>query len=548
MAVIRNREECIKRIEKALNKHKDKIAWVKVDSVEIKNLTTGKMDKIEDLYFYATGKGSGRPRIICGYRDSRNIYILHDEIAHVNVGSWHWSTLPDSRCNKFITREFCNPVKEIHIWENPTAAEKILKGNLTDKNPDSPMRSGIKCTHATSSATFITDEVTQEIIKNDATFEQLYAKTYDVASANENRQLYMLQAREALLADKNLCYAYLANANEVSPMYTWRLIDKSYIDSGDYITQDYYKTYDYTDLDKDYKIPKKDIDVCCVGLGSAGSNILEQMARLNYFEKYEVIDFDRVEYKNLRNQIYSLDHVRNTKTSALKNILTRYRQSSTNIYIDTKTTNYEIVDYSLSRYKYVISGFDNIRCRKGLLDKIKSGEIEAKYLIDARYDGLTSSLFVIDLSNKGEVDYYEKLLIETDKELNDINDYNWTDDLVRAHMYDCIHQGRCAETAAKIGLKRPDIYRTNICAITRGETFSCGGTQCIECIKQALIDKKIPIPKNEGCLAENIIHIYKLTSAWVTSAIRSLETENKKYFTHVDITVDPVPREIIIRK
>lgn len=132
MAVIRDRTKCIQKIEQALKKHKDKLAWVKIDSVEIKNSITEKYDKVEDIYFVAKCKGSGRPRIICAYRDSRNTYILHDDIAHINIGTYYWDGIPDSKCNKFAFRDFCNPVKEIHIWENPTAAEKILKGNLTD--------------------------------------------------------------------------------------------------------------------------------------------------------------------------------------------------------------------------------------------------------------------------------------------------------------------------------------------------------------------------------------------------------------------------------
>ena len=50
------------------------------------------------------------------------------------------------------------------------------------------------------------------------------------------------------------------------------------------------------------------------------------------------------------------------------------------------------------------------------------------------------------------------------------------------------------------------------------------------------------------CVSENLIHIYKLTSAWVVSNIRAIESGEGKQFTHVDITVDPIPNAIVMRK
>lgn len=548
MAVIRDRTKCIQKIEQALKKHKDKLAWVKIDSVEIKNSITEKYDKVEDIYFVAKCKGSGRPRIICAYRDSRNTYILHDDIAHINIGTYYWDGIPDSKCNKFAFRDFCNPVKEIHIWENPTAAEKILKGNLTDKNPDSPMRGGLKRTNINSGATFTIDAITSDVMKNNATLEQIAAHTMLIGDAPQDLKANINTIRRQLEEDHNLCYAYTTYKQNIDDNWYWRIIPKEDLEC--YRTQDYYKTFDYTDVDKEFTIPKSEKDVCCIGLGSAGSNILEQMARLSYFDKYEIIDFDRVETKNLRNQVYGKCHVGCTKTSSISNYMTTYTshvEARDRLNVKTISGRYEYQDFSLSKYKYVISGFDTIKCRKGVLDKIKSKEIETQYLIDARYDGLTSSLFVVDVNNKEEMDYYEKLLLETEKELKDNSNYNWTEELVEEHMYDCMHGGRCSETASNIGLKSGNGH-INICGMLDNRTYSCGNAACLDCIKRAMIQQHIPVPKDEGCLTQNIIHIYKLTSAWVTSAIKSIETENKKYFTHVDITVDPIPREMILRK
>ena len=547
--IIRDKKKVIEKIEKVLAKHKDDIAWVKIDKVEIPNKWTGNIDVLENVYIYATNKGSDRPKIICGYRDSRNMYILHDEIAHINVGGNNLHTLPNSRCNRFIDRAFCNPVHEYHIWQDPIKAKHILKGNLTDTNPMSPMRSHIKSTNITSSAYLIYNNYTGDILKNDASLEQMIARTYDLTVTTDGTKQQISEKRKYLKEHQDECYAYVTYDKSISPSYTWTFVKKSDIEDNICMTQDYYKSYDYTDIDDSFVIPKSENDVCCLGLGSAGSNILEQLIKLNYFDRYTIVDFDRVEKKNLRNQMCAYRYIGSYKVSSMSNYMEEYNALENSVRINSYSRKYEHVDFTYMKFKYVISGFDNIPCRLGVLDKVKSNELETQYIIDARYDGLTCSLYFIDTSDKDQMEYYEKMLHETAKELeaNEKVDYNWTTEDVRRHYSRVWLNGGCSEFTYNIGLT--DTQYNNLCQVKDCyRQGSCGSTRCLELLANTLKQCKVPRKTEEGCLAQNIIHIYKLASTWVTSAINSLETDKKKYFTHVDMTVDPVPNAIIIKK
>lgn len=546
MAIIRDKAKTIEKLEKFFKKHKEDMAVVKIDKLEVPNKRTGKTDVVENIYICAINKGSDRPKIICGYIDSRNTYILHDDIAHQNVGGYRVTRVPNSKTNRLLTRAFCNPVHEIHLWEDPVKAKMILKGNLLETNPTSPMRRDAIPIRFDSSARFVRDMATNEIIKKDATFEQMLVRKLDLTELTENEKNLITDKRKFLEDNPNKVYAYVAaNTYEIEPHFIWTFVDKEKL--SEYATQDYYKNYTADDIDKAFVIPKTPYDICCVGLGSAGSNMLEQICKLNYFDKYRIIDFDRIDKKNLRNQTYSTDTLGSLKTDAMKNYIQSYAVNDT-IKVYRQSSKYEYIDFKPLAIKYFISGFDTIKCRKGILDKIKSGEIETQYLIDARYDSLNSSLFFIDTSNKTEMEYYEKVLEETDKELNNKEEYryDWTVDDVIQHYRDAWERGRCSETAYRLGMSS-NMFETNICAYEDGTSYGCGGNSCIDCIKRALLRLHVPIP-TEGCLEQNIIHIYKYTSSWVVSAVRGIEDNNTKPFTHVELTVNPIPNGMIIKK
>ena len=166
------------------------------------------------------------------------------------------------------------------------------------------------------------------------------------------------------------------------------------------------------------EISKVGVDVVCCGLGSAGSGILEQFARLDYFRKYHLIDFDFVEYKNVINQAYTISDVYTDKATAMGNIMKAVRCPSLGLEKEVTTEKCKFQESLLGLYKgkYIISGFDSTSARIELLEKILNKEYEFKYLIDIRYIDRDASIFFIDLSDKQEVELYKQQLYE-DNEL-----------------------------------------------------------------------------------------------------------------------------------
>lgn len=61
--------------------------------------------------------------------------------------------------------------------------------------------------------------------------------------------------------------------------------------------------------------------ILIAGCGSLGSNIALMLARHGLPIEFTLLDFDRIEEKNIGNQVYTRRHIGLTKTAALSNIL-----------------------------------------------------------------------------------------------------------------------------------------------------------------------------------------------------------------------------------
>lgn len=530
------------------------IKYCKVDSVKIRNKITKCQDIVKDIFFVALYNNSDKPAIVCSIYDSTDDihYISHRDITH-------WNTCPSldgynfsigRKQYKMYFRKFCNPVLNKHIMDNPDRASKILKGNLMEGNPNDRWRTP-DSVDVDKKVQPLIDRRSGQLIKNSAGLDVFFFNSY--TKPNDIDQLREFNGIcKKLKENHDLRYCLYASSNSYEPMFSKGLIDKDDINSGKYIVSNYYKSYSYRNVGDITEIPKAEYDVCCVGCGSAGSNILDQMIRLNYFEKgYVLIDFDNVETKNLRNQMFNRGSVGSYKATALQRILQNIR----NVPVWSYNQKYEEFPFENYKFNYIISGFDSIECRLGLLEKILSKEIESKYLIDARYNDLDASLFMVDLANEEEIKYYHKLLLQDLEEFNKnkIEYYpatEWDEASIRALDKETklLTQG-----CSTVGHTVTGEYE-NICEQLkhRQEPEGCGSTKCIECIKKFFIEHDYKVPakykQENSCLAENIIHIYKLVSSWVTANVRSIETDNKKLFTHVDITAEPLPRAMVLRK
>jgi len=101
-----------------------------------------------------------------------------------------------------------------------------------------------------------------------------------------------------------------------------------------------------------------------IGCGSVGSTVAELLVRFG-LTKITLYDFDSVEPKNLANQLFTQEHIGESKTEALTNILTE-------INPEVKPKNSEglkIQPYGYSGQKlsgYVFLCVDNIELRKSI--------------------------------------------------------------------------------------------------------------------------------------------------------------------------------------
>lgn len=555
--IVRDYKTSLNEIENQLEylqNEKELLQYVKIKSVKLRNKFTKKEQVIHDLYFAAFGASSDSPKWIRAIKKGDTIYVLHDDFTHYNMGTGdgEYSVVGiDDEPVTLIFRNFCNRVTADHIYQDKDAAEKILKGHLSEGNPNDSYRS-IDSIEIDKKAYPLFTCREGMFLSNKSSLNQVVTRSITTKTASEEQLKDLMDIQKALKEDSNKCYAYVAYSNQLKLNFSYQLIDKKDLKSGKYVVSNYYKTYTAEDIDSNDVIDKIDYDVLCIGLGSAGSNIMEQFARLNYFEKYMLVDPDEVEARNLRNQIYRNNQIGEYKVRAADYILREYNVKCPSI--NTFVYKFEEQSYDLYKFKYVISGLDSIDTRIELLDYIESGKIETKYLIDARYIDLDSSLYIIDMSNKEEVEYYKKLLLEDKKELETIKakqeeqkEAEWipwtTDEIKESRLFKQIVGGHCSKNTEKYqGTKS-----RNLCNVFDMH-IRCGSTECAELWQEYYNKSKIPHDEESTCLAQNIVHIYKLTSAWVVSAVRSIETDNKKPFTHVEITAEPIPNAIVLKK
>ncbi len=530
------------------------IKYCKVDSVKIRNKITKCQDIVKDIFFVAMANNSDKPAIVCSIYDYSDeiMYISHRDITHWNAcPSWDsFLFVAGTKKYKMFFRKFCNPVLNKHLMDNPDRASKILKGNLMEGNPNDRWRTP-ESVDVDKKVCPLTDKYTGQLIKASAGLDVFYFLSYTTPTNVDELRAYNDVCKK-LKENHDLRYCYYAVNDSLAPMFTQGLINREDIISGKYIVSNYYKSYSYRNVGEITEVPRTEYNVCCVGCGSAGSNILDQMIRLNYFDKgYVLIDFDIVEDKNLRNQMYNRNSIYGYKTTELRSILRNIR----NVNVIEHKNKYEDCPFENYKFDYIISGFDSIECRLGLLEKILNKKIEAKYLIDARYNDLDASLFMVDLANEEEIKYYHKLLLQDLEEFNKnkIEYYpatEWDEASIRKlHEKTHLLTSGCSNVGEMVTGINSNICTQCCC----NQLPVCQSHECFETIKKFFVknDYKVPAKykeKENSCLAENIIHIYKLVSSWVTANIRSIETDNKKLFTHVDITAEPLPRAMVLRK
>jgi len=316
-------------------------------------------------------------------------------------------------------------------------------------------------------------------------------------------------------------------------------------------------------------LPNQEMDMCIMGLGSAGSGLIDQIGRTQILNKYTLIDFDSVENKNLRNQLYTSRDVGGYKSEQMAEIMRRMRSNTTGLTIKHFNRKFETVDsFSYTDFKYTLLGFDTIKTRFKALTDILSSKINTKYIMDTRYDGLTASVYMVDRENSDEVEYYKECLLqdgealeheEKDDEWKDI-DINNPNFMALVREYDPQHGGcsrfctdvvRCQDPNSGRGIQLCHLPVSERCGQARTD---CSGfdTDCLPAMVAYMNKHQRPYKgandvNNITCTAWNIIDIYKFASTFLTSAIRDIEEGKPKPFTHIEVSTDGLPQSMVYK-
>jgi len=112
-------------------------------------------------------------------------------------------------------------------------------------------------------------------------------------------------------------------------------------------------------------------NICIIGIGTLGGFLTKSISELETTKKLIIVDFDKVEEKNLKNSIYTKKHINSFKTDSLTNII-------------QTTSDITIMPIRKKYIKDIIPECDLvIDCRDFIYDR--SNDIDVRMYISSRY-------------------------------------------------------------------------------------------------------------------------------------------------------------------
>lgn len=557
-----------KLVSDELYKTNQGVKLISIGDIKIKNSITKSNIIAKNLYFFAEG-GSGSVYFVQSITNMTDgsVYKIHSDLNHMNIEndtSTYIRTLKiGDQTLKLIfeVRRFCNPVIGNSLYNNPDDYSKLLKGYLLSQNGEDRYRS-IYYIDVDSWFPPITSRSSGNIIRA----RELTPLT---ASARLKPEELKVPARmgEAvrefdrakISMDDDSLFAYCNSGSIVA----YRIITKQDLEEfrkNPYTTSlkicEDYPIFTKDDFDNigELEIPLVDKSCLFVGLGSANSGIITSLGRSTYIgTDITLIDFDRVETKNLRNQLYTKYSCGRYKVDAMKDIITKMIVDT--ISVKPYYEKFQKVNLEYDKYKYIFCGLDSIEARQELFDSIMDKKIKGHYLIDTRYIDQESSLYFIDLTNLDEVKYY-KTNLDADAELLSKVEQpkRFLTDAEKHTYMNRMISGECrylATTLIRPWLDDQTLKTSigNMCVGSRVADHAglrCGSPECKEFLRSCL--DKVKVPEESTCVKQNIIGIYNFTGAYVYQLIKELETKNKKLATHVELACDTIPQAMVVRK
>jgi len=463
-----------------------------------------------------------------------------DDINHTNCS---WATTRTFYSGEYTYRinvvSFCNVIRCSDMVANEDVANAMMCCNLEEQNPTDSYRTVVSVSLTTSDH-HIACSRCGKILK------QLSNPLCLINNFCEE----CIQGQDII--NKPTDYIKLPSDTRYSERKTISIKDRSTMSN-------YYKPITKKDIEKaKLSIPRVRQDILVVGLGSAGTGVLDQVGRTQLLKSYRLVDFDRVEEKNLRNQFYTQSNVGNRKVDSTHSILNSYQKG-----LEIKTLNQRIQRASLDfiDFKYIVAGLDTIRVRKDTLGLIAKGKLSTRYLIDLRYNDLDCSIYFIDTTDKDQLKYYADCLHEDyinlgeDKikvkeiEVESITSRQLLDHWKKKNFF----RQSCIMERNRLGFKGGGCGSS--CDIPSCHKFLSDmlyefpvSKKLLDSKKTRAVEPSTPPVVESSCYARNIIDIYKFASSYITATIREIEGGNAKPFTHIEVTTNGLPRSMVIKK
>lgn len=482
-------------------------------------------------------------------------YNFNDFYSHINISSSNdiINTIPILNEEGKIIRWYqikgqaiCSPITQHHFYTTPEKELKlIMKGQLTGQNKNSAFQQVASISNNTRDYGIKYQGTGAFIKKSTSPLCLLTRQTADTLRTMSSRSIF--DYLEANVINFHLTDAAYIVKRKQDNIYSCVTNEEYNNLLRDGELSGYYEAFPI-DILKDLldNIPKDEIDFACLGLGSAGTGVLDLLSRSTFFDTYLLVDNDTVEEKNLRNQWYTTGNVGYSKAAASTSAMKVRSYKIKNIV--TKGALFQDAGMKMFNMKYTMGAFDSLEARMELYKQIKDGIITTKYLIDARYEDLSSSIYFIDTSKPEEMDYYERNLI-ADKQAFDEQEaakpgpkqVETDDELIAWLEENSAFVDKCVQCTEKIA-------GTGIHCSASGD---CNGNSCHNRWIHLFhtFNPKLYLQKGvSSCVKQNFIDIYKYTSSFIFAAIREIEDGNTKPFTYIEAQTDRLPSYAVIRK
>lgn len=155
----------------------------------------------------------------------------------------------------------------------------------------------------------------------------------------------------------------------------------------------------------------RELSVMLVGIGTIGSNLALQLARILPFKQMTIVDADNVEIHNIANQAYGLSSVGKPKVNALEALI---RDVNADITIRAINAFWEKNNIGYADMMFI--GVDNMTPRRQIFADLPE---MVSFYSDARIGGSSpattlAKIFALTTTNRGR-DYYPSSLHTTEE-------------------------------------------------------------------------------------------------------------------------------------